>query len=52
MELVNKQMSAGYYTAEFGAFNLSSGVFIYRIVASNKATGNNFSLIKKMMLLK
>jgi hypothetical protein len=52
MELVNQEQSAGYYTVDFGASKLSSGVYIYRIVASDKATGNNFSSIKKMMLLK
>jgi hypothetical protein len=51
-ELVNQDQSAGYYTVDFGASKLSSGVYIYRIVASDKATGNNFSSIKKMMLLK
>jgi hypothetical protein len=51
-ELVNQEQSAGYYTVDFGASKLSSGVYIYRIVASDKATGNNFSSIKKMMLLK
>jgi hypothetical protein len=52
VELVNQEQSAGYYTVDFGASKLSSGVYIYRIVASDKATGNNFSSIKKMMLLK
>jgi hypothetical protein len=52
MELVNQEQSAGYYTVNFGSSNLSSGVYIYRVVASNKATGDNFSSIKKMMLLK
>jgi hypothetical protein len=51
-ELVNQEQSAGYYTVDFGASKLSSGVYIYRIVANDKATGNNFSSIKKMMLLK
>jgi hypothetical protein len=51
-ELVNQEQSAGYYTVDFGASKLSSGVYIYRIVVSDKATGNNFSSIKKMMLLK
>jgi hypothetical protein len=52
-ELVNKEQSAGYYTVDFGSsVKLASGVYIYRIVASDKATGNNFSSIKKMMLLK
>jgi hypothetical protein len=52
-ELVNKDQSAGFYTVNFGgAGNLSSGVYIYKMTASNKATGSNFSAIKKMMLLK
>jgi hypothetical protein len=52
IELVNQQMSAGYYTVDFGASKLSSGVYIYRVVANDIATGHNFSSIKKMMLLK
>jgi hypothetical protein len=52
IELVNQQMSAGYYTVDFGASKLSSGVYIYRVVASDIATGHNFSSVKKMMLLK
>jgi hypothetical protein len=52
IELVNQEQSAGYYTVDFGASKLSSGVYIYRIVASDKATGKNFFSIKKMMLLK
>jgi hypothetical protein len=51
-ELVNQDLSAGYYTANFGASNLSSGIYIYRVVAVDKASGNNFSSVKKMMLLK
>jgi uncharacterized protein (TIGR02145 family) len=52
IELVNQEQSAGYYTVDFGASKLSSGVYVYRLAASDKATGNNFSSIKKMMLLK
>jgi hypothetical protein len=52
VELVNQEQSAGYYTVDFGATKLSSGVYIYRLSANDKATGNNFSSIKKMMLLK
>ena len=51
-ELVNQEQQAGYYSVNFGSSKLSSGVYIYRIAASDKATGNNFSSIKKMMLLK
>ena len=52
MELVNQEQSAGYYTVDFGSSRLSSGVYIYRLAAVDKATGANFSSIKKMMLLK
>ena len=52
MDLVNQEMSAGYYTVNFGSSNLPSGVYIYRLAASDLATGKNFSSIKKMMLLK
>jgi hypothetical protein len=51
-ELVNQDLSAGYYTVNFGASKLSSGIYIYRVVAVDKVSGNNFSSIKKMMLLK
>ena len=52
VELVNQNMSAGYYTVDFGASKLSSGVYIYRLAATDLSTGTNFSSIKKMMLLK
>ena len=52
-ELVNQDQSAGYYTVDFGTTGkLSSGVYIYRINASDKTTGKNFTETKKMMLLK
>jgi Secretion system C-terminal sorting domain len=52
-ELVNQDQHAGYYTVDFGTTaKLASGIYIYRITASDKATGNNFSDTKKMMLLK
>ena len=54
VELVNQDQQAGYYSVNFGSSSskLASGVYIYRIVATEKANGNNFSSIKKMMLLK
>jgi hypothetical protein len=52
-ELVNQDQSAGYYTVDFGTTGkLASGVYIYRINASDNATGKNFTETKKMMLLK
>jgi len=48
--LVNETRVAGYYTVNFNASNLSSGVYFYRISA--EGSGNNFTATKKMMLLK
>lgn len=52
-ELVNKDQSAGNYAIDFGSTGqLASGVYIYRMTATGKATGINFSAVKKMMLIK
>ena len=45
-KLVNKNMTAGSYTVDFNASNLSSGVYFYRIDTEG------FSDVKKMMLIK
>jgi len=49
-KLVNEVKTAGYYTVQFNASNLSSGMYLYRI----SAEGNNNSFItsKKMVLIK
>ena len=44
--LVNEVKTAGYYTVNFNASNLSSGVYFYSLSV------NNFTATKKMMLLK
>lgn len=44
--LVNKEMSAGEYSAEFDAGNVSSGVYLYKL-----RVGNNV-LSRKMMVVK
>jgi len=44
--LVNQELSAGKYKANFNASGLASGTYIYRL------TGNNVNLAQKMMLVK
>ena len=55
-QLVNQDQSAGYYNVEFNSSsvnkNISSGIYLYKITIIDKATGNNFTAIKKMILLK
>jgi hypothetical protein len=55
-QLVNEEQSAGYYSVDFSSSlvnkNIPSGVYFYRINAIEKVTGNNFSVVKKMILLK
>ncbi|MDQ3022586.1 MAG: T9SS type A sorting domain-containing protein [Bacteroidota bacterium] len=48
--LVNEVKAAGYYTLDFNASSLSSGIYFYRISA--EANGQNFISTKKMMLIK
>jgi len=48
--LVNEVKAAGYYTINFNATNLSSGIYFYTINADNN--GQNFVSTKKMMLVK
>ncbi len=44
--LVNGFRSAGYYTIDFNAINLSSGIYFYRMET------NNFTKVMKMSLIK
>lgn len=45
-ELVNQNLSAGSYTVDFNAGDLSSGVYFYTL------KGENYSLTKKLLFLK
>jgi hypothetical protein len=54
-QLVNEEKSAGFYSVEFSSAsvnNISSGVYFYRLIVSNKVDGSNLSSVKKMVLLK
>jgi hypothetical protein len=55
-QLVNEDQSAGYYSVDFNSSsisrNLSSGVYFYRLSASDHLSRSNFSLVKKMIILK
>lgn len=44
--LVNKELNAGSHKYQFNASNLSSGIYFYKLQS------NNFTSIKKMMLIK
>jgi hypothetical protein len=46
MTLVDGKQEAGYYEIKFNGKNLSSGIYIYRLI------GENVNLVKKMMFLK
>ena len=55
-QLVNEEQQAGYYSINFSSSSvsstLSSGIYLYRIIATNKINGNDFVSIKKMIILK
>jgi photosystem II stability/assembly factor-like uncharacterized protein len=51
-ELANGQQSAGYHNVSFGANNISSGIYFYKIEAKASDGSKQFREIKKMMLLK
>jgi len=50
MTLVNDNQTAGYHTVQLNGSSLSSGVYIYRMIASSN--GNEVVISKKMTLLK
>jgi hypothetical protein len=56
IQLVNETQTAGFYTLNFASSlsnkALASGIYFYRLMAIDNATGNQFSFLKKMILLK
>jgi len=53
-DLVNQDQYAGYYQVNFGSLSnkLSSGIYIYHIIAKEKTSENSFTSVKKMVLIK
>ncbi|MBI5403178.1 MAG: T9SS type A sorting domain-containing protein [Ignavibacteriae bacterium] len=52
--LNNRYYSRGYQSVVFNSslYNLSSGIYFYRLSATNSVSGNIFNQVKKMILLK
>jgi photosystem II stability/assembly factor-like uncharacterized protein len=57
--LVNEEQEAGYYSIEFNANNLASGVYLYKLEAGNLSAGyqkgqarQSFVQMKKMIIIK
>jgi outer membrane protein assembly factor BamB len=51
-DLADLEQAPGFYDITFDASGLSSGIYIYRIVAQSMDSKNKFSQVKKMILLK
>jgi hypothetical protein len=50
--LINKPMPAGSHEIEFNAINLSSGVYLYRIVVDSFEETGGGNQVRKMIFLK
>ncbi len=50
--LVNETNSAGVYEVNWNASNLASGVYLYRIHAESVSDSKEFTIVKKMILMK
>jgi hypothetical protein len=46
------KLSAGNYSSNFNAENLSSGIYFYIILAQSEISDNNFKKVGKLVLLK
>ncbi|CAN5578171.1 hypothetical protein BH10BAC5_BH10BAC5_20160 [soil metagenome] len=49
--VINEQRSAGYYSHDFNASSLSSGIYFY-VMNAESISGNKFTAVKKMLLVK
>jgi hypothetical protein len=50
--LLNQYQTSGYYSTEWDARHLSSGMYIYRLTVMGSANNKLFSQTKRMMLVK
>ena len=50
--LVSSSQSAGTYKYNWNAANMYSGIYFVRISAQGSSTGENFTDVSKMMLIK
>jgi len=50
--MVNKEQSAGKYKVNFNALGLASGVYFYRLNSKSSNGINQFTAVKKLMILK
>jgi hypothetical protein len=48
----NEYRQAGYFTVQINAMNLASGVYFYRIIATNNSEVKNFIETKRMVVIK
>ncbi|MBK6878443.1 MAG: hypothetical protein IPG99_18920 [Ignavibacteria bacterium] len=48
--MVNDVKTAGYYSVNFNAAGIPSGVYFYKL--TGETSGNSFSAVKKMLLVK
>jgi hypothetical protein len=53
-DLVNGEVPAGYYThqVDMGGYNLSSGVYIYKLIGQSISGERKYNAVRKMMLVK
>ncbi len=50
--LVNTFQKAGYHNLKFDASQFSSGIYFYRLIFGSTDSGNNYTEIKKMILVR
>ncbi len=52
LNVLNADMNAGYHTTNLNMSHLSSGVYIYRLIAQSAVDGSSYVNVKKMILMK